>query len=254
MPFIHYRTRGFVFKKSERGEADRVFTIFTEDFGRLEILAKAIRKINSKLRSGIDLFCFSEIEFIQGKAHKTLTDAIPLKKFENTKKDFKKLKIAFKISETLDDFLKFEEREQTIWNLIAETFSRLDKHPLPTTHHSLIYYYFFWNFLSILGYKPELFHCAVCQDKLTPNVLCFHFKEGGAICQNCAKKNNQANKNLCVTVNSDAVKILRIILKKDWQTLSKIKMNPESQKILKELSKNYYFYLLREHSTSDKII
>ena len=74
--FLNYRTKGFIFKKEDRGEADQLFTIYTKDFGKLEILGKAIRKISSKLRSGAETFYLSEIEFIQGKTYKTLTDAI----------------------------------------------------------------------------------------------------------------------------------------------------------------------------------
>ena len=80
-----YKTRAFVFKKNDVNESDRVFSVFTDDFGRLDIFAKAIRKNVSKLRSGIDIFFFSEIEFIQGKNRKTLTDAVLKDKFNNSK-------------------------------------------------------------------------------------------------------------------------------------------------------------------------
>ena len=80
---VHYRTQGFVLRKTDLREADQVFSIYTKDFGKLKILGKAIRKIKSKLRSGADLFYLSELEFIQGKAYKTLTDAIALNKFKN---------------------------------------------------------------------------------------------------------------------------------------------------------------------------
>ena len=71
----YYRTQGYVIKKTGLREADQLFTIYTEDYGKIDVLGRGIRKITSKLRSGIDLFCFSEIEFVQGKAYKTLTDA-----------------------------------------------------------------------------------------------------------------------------------------------------------------------------------
>jgi len=88
---VHYRTRGFVIKKTGRGEADQLFTIYTQDFGKLEVLGKAVRKIKSKLRGGIGLFYLSEIEFIQGKKTKTLTGAILIEKFPNIRKSLKKL-------------------------------------------------------------------------------------------------------------------------------------------------------------------
>lgn len=45
--FVHYRTQGLFIKEEDRGEANQLFTIFTKDFGKLEILGKAIRKISS---------------------------------------------------------------------------------------------------------------------------------------------------------------------------------------------------------------
>ena len=126
MAFVHYRTRGFILKKNDRFEADRFFTIFTCDFGRIEVAARAIRKITSKLRAGVELFYLSEIEFIQGRTYKTLTDTVVLEKFEEVRKNLEKLKTAFKISKVLDNSLRFEEKDKRIWDLIVETFSLLD--------------------------------------------------------------------------------------------------------------------------------
>ena len=253
MAFVHYRTRGFIFKKNDRFEADRFFTIFTCDFGRIEVVGRAIRKITSKLRAGTELFYLSEIEFIQGKTYKTLTDTVVLEKFENIRKnlsphqnfgsgDLEKLKIAFKISKVLDNFLRFEEKDKRIWDLIVETFSLLDNKRLTEpTHLSSLFHYFLWNFFSILGYQPELFRCAICQKKLTFDGLYFSTRDGGVICSVCAKSKEEATR-----VNSDAVKILRIILKRDWQTLSRLKIEPVSQKLLKNISESYYSNLLRK--------
>ena len=83
---VHYRTQGFIFKKDERAESDQILSVFTKDFGRLELKAKAIRKIASKLRPDIDMFYLSEIEFIQGKNNKTLTDATKIEKFDDIAK------------------------------------------------------------------------------------------------------------------------------------------------------------------------
>ncbi|KPJ55867.1 hypothetical protein AMJ49_06190, partial [Parcubacteria bacterium DG_74_2] len=63
-------------KKIDQGEWDRIFIIYTRDFGKLKVLARAERKIKSKLRAGLELFYLSEIEFIQGKNYKTLTNAV----------------------------------------------------------------------------------------------------------------------------------------------------------------------------------
>jgi DNA repair protein RecO (recombination protein O) len=210
-----YKTKGFVFKKDDKGESDRVFSVFTDDFGRLEIVGKAARKINSKLRSSLDLFYLSEIEFIQGKNQKTLTNAIAIKKIPADDN-------LFQISSILDNFIKGEEKDSQTFILLQEIFEKMHQHEM--AHH-----YFAWNFLANQGYCPEVSECASCKDKLSPYCLYFSCREGGVICRGCSIKDKEALK-----INSDVVKILRIILKKDWQTVSKLKVELSSQKLFEK--------------------
>lgn len=241
--FVHYRTKGLILKKEDRGEANQLFTIYTKDFGKLEILGKAIRKISSKLRSGVENFYLSEIEFIQGKTYKTLTDAILIEKFENIRKSLKRLRIASKISEALDNLVKGQEPDEKIWQLLNETFNKLNNQQSTISNQQLIYYYFLWNFLSISGYKPELYRCVLCQKKLLPNGLHFSPKEGGIICQKCLEKENES-----VKIEPEIVKILRLILEKNWKVLSKLKIKKSHHKSLKIISDYYLSFIGEKYS------
>jgi len=202
--FVHYRTRGFILKKEERGEADLLFTVYTKDFGKIGVLGKAIRKISSKLRPGVEIFCLSEIEFVQGKAYKTLTDAILINKFENIRTDLKKLRIAYKVSEILDDLIKEQESDIRVWWLLKEVFGKLDNWKNKESLE-IIHYYFFWNLVSLLGYQPELKSDSVCGKK----------------------------------IDADLAKILKIIIKKNWQILTRIKITSLHLRLLKNISQWY---------------
>lgn len=192
-------------KKTDRGEADQQLSIFTRDFGKLEIQARAVRKISSKLRAGAEIFNLSEIEFIQGKTQKTLTDAILIEKFKNLRGDLKKLRVAYKIAETADDLIKAPEPDPRIWHLLNEVLQKLNGYTLPAARYTLIYYYFFWNLLSLLGYQPKIQDCTV-QGK---------------------------------EINCDIVKIIKLILKKDWKVLPRLKLEPSHLKLLKEVAQWY---------------
>lgn len=230
--FVHYRTLGIIIKKEDRGEADQVFTILTKDFGKLRVLGRAIRKIKSKLRAGAQLFYLSEVEFIQGKAHKTLTDAILVEKFGNIRKDLDKLGVASKVAKVLGELVKGEEADEKIWELVLETFKKLEKSSAP---YFLIYHYFFWNFLSTLGYMPELRDCPLCQKKLIPTNIHFSPEQGGVVCGNCLKKKGEK-------ISPEIVKILRLLIKKDWSVLSRLKIKPEYEKELEKISEDYFSY------------
>lgn len=236
---IKHRTKGFVFKKSDRSEADRTFSILTEDYGRLEVVGRAIRKINSKLRYGIDRFYFSEIEFIQGKNNKTLTDAFAIKKFKSSENDLNGDKIACKISEILDKVIRGQEKDKELFNLLYEVFEKLGHKDELLGKEKLIYYYFLWNFLSILGYCPQVQKCISCSVKPEPVNLYFSNKDGGIICRKCLNNHNDAKQ-----ISADFIKIIRLILSKDWQILTKVKMDKILKKDIEAISEKYFCYVL----------
>jgi len=224
MPFTYFRTQGFFLDGKEYGADSRIFNVFTKDFGRIKVFGKAIRKIKSKLRAGTEIFAFSEIEFIQGKIHKTLTDAVLIDKFKNLKTDSNKSQIALKISKDINDLVHEEEKDDKIWQLLKETLQRLND-----WESEIIYHYFFWNLISILGYKPELYYCHICRQKLSQENIYLFSKENGIICEPCFQKTNKTDKELYSNIDINTIKILRIILKKDWETLQHLKISQEDK-------------------------
>ncbi len=246
---IHYQTQGFILKKTDLREADQIFTIYTKNFGKFNILGKAIRKIKSKLRPGADLFYLSEIDFIQGRAYKTLTEAIAIEKFRNLRNNLAKLKVAYQIAGVVDDLIKGQEEDEKIWGLINEVFNKLDNCSLLAVPCSLIYHYFLWNLLSILGYQIDLYNCAFCQKKLVPQKLHFN-PERGIVCSECAKKTRNEPILTCSgrvsadkEISPEVIKILRLFLKKDWQTLSKLRIAEPYKESLKSVSENYFSFV-----------
>ncbi len=241
--FVHYRTQGFILKMNDRGEADQLLTIYTKDFGKLEILAKAIRKTSSKLRAGAEIFNLAEIEFIQGKTHKTLTDAILIEKFGEIRKNLKKLKIAYKISELADNLVVSPEPDRKIWQLLNNVFKGLNDldGEFKSEKLEIFYYYFVWNLLGILGYQPELYNCVLCRGKLKPGELFFSAREGGLICNLC-KKSVKSTKEISL----ETAKILRFLIKEDWSTLKRLKIEVKDLQSLKAISD----YFLSEITSS----
>lgn len=240
--FTHYRTLGLILKKENRGEANQLFTIYTEDFGKLEILGRAIRKITSKLRASTDIFYLSEIEFIQGKAYKTLTDAVLIDKFDVLRKSLRRFKIAKSIVEVLNDLVKGQERDEAMWKLLVESFARLNARYKEKDTVYKVYYYFFWNFLFLLGYRPEIYNCVLCGKKLVPEKLFFGSKEGGVVCHKCSE-----DIGIREYIAPEVIKIIRIIIKGEWPVLEKIKIEPDFQKLLKNISRSYLSFVLSEN-------
>jgi len=156
----HYRTQGIILRKQDMGEADRVFTVFTKDFGKLKLRAVSERKITSKLRGGLELFYLAEIEFIQGKTHKTIIDAFPLCSYPVLHSNLGRLRVMARFGEIADELIGGQESDEKIWNLLKETLLVLDRSVLKASALKTLAYYFLWNLLAYAGYGPSLIQIA----------------------------------------------------------------------------------------------
>lgn len=241
----HYRTQGFVLKKEDLRETDQLFTVYTKDFGKLKILGRAVRKIGAKLRGSFQLFRLVELEFIQGKSHKTLTDAVVIKEFYHIENDLKKMKAVHQMADVLDGLVTREEKEEKIWLLLEETFERINSLRFSFVNLRLLYYYFFWNLVSVLGYQPQLSNCTSCHQKLKHEGLSFAPEEGGVICVDCFEKNKTKES---VWISAETIKILRLILRKNWPTLKRLKVEKDILINLKEVSDVFLKFLLSQNS------
>jgi DNA repair protein RecO (recombination protein O) len=61
------QTTGITLSRTDYGEADRIITVLTPDYGKLRLMARGVRKVKSKLAGGIELFSVSDFTFIRGK-------------------------------------------------------------------------------------------------------------------------------------------------------------------------------------------
>lgn len=104
-------TLGIVLKRTNYGEADRIITVLTKDFGKIQVMAKGVRRERSKLAGGIEPFSISEIGIVKGRGDiDTLTSARLQRHFGNIVKSIDKLDFAYsclktinKITQTVDD-------------------------------------------------------------------------------------------------------------------------------------------------------
>jgi len=117
-----YKTAGIVLKKRNWREDDLLFSIFTENFGRVEALAVGARKIKSKLAGHLAAPGIIDFIFVAGRLQKRITHACvrcfwPMRdeidyQFWNC------------FTELLDKF-SHEEKDERLWRLAIRFFERI---------------------------------------------------------------------------------------------------------------------------------
>ncbi len=224
--FSRYRTKGIVIRKEDYGESDRMLTVYTQDFGKLRIFCKSIRKESSKLRSGSEPYCLIELEFIEGRSRKTLTDVKVIDSYSKTSKDLQRITLVNRIAEDLNCIIKGEEKDQKVWNLLRKSLDMIEEGTGSPAYHR-----FFWNLISVLGYGPELYHCSQCRGELNPEKLILSPEDGGLVCSSCHSKNS------AFPIDEGTIKMIRISLQDDF--IKKIKFSSHDERSLWDVSKRY---------------
>lgn len=236
--FIRHRTRGIILDKRERGEADQIFTIFTEDFGIIEVMGKAIRKIASKLRSGVDVFYLSEIEFIEGRTYKTLTDAIVQKKFFSPPVFLQNGSLAWRIAECTKR-LAAPDEDRMLFLFLKRTFEGLHA-PLPKEKQKFFFIFFLWNLMALLGYRPEFSFCVRCGRKVEGRKRRFAMREGGVVCKTCF---SDIPKHDTMIMETTSLKLIRIFLSRPWEHVERFRVESAIARELREASFRYFRFL-----------
>lgn len=225
--FSHYGTKGVVIGKKDQGESDRVLITYTEEFGKLKLFGKSIRKESSKLRSGSEPFALLELEFVEGRWRKTLTDVRVIDSYPRTNSDLERIALAGMIADDLDGLIGGEERDPKVWELVQSSFNLIE-----AGKGLFAYHRFFWNLLSILGYGPEIYHCSQCRGGLDPSELLFSPEDGGLVCASCRPKDS------AFSVNERTIKVIRVLLRDDG-LFEKLRLNPVDEGLLWDTSRRY---------------
>lgn len=80
-----YNTEAFVLSSRNSGEADKIFELFTKDFGVVAAKATGIRKIESKSRFAVQEFRYVDISLVKGKTYWRLISARPIHELNSIK-------------------------------------------------------------------------------------------------------------------------------------------------------------------------
>jgi len=67
--------KGIILRKQDYRESDRLFVIYTDELGKIEAVAKGVRKIKSKMAGHLELFSIVNLMVAPGKNYYQIAGA-----------------------------------------------------------------------------------------------------------------------------------------------------------------------------------
>ena len=183
MPPPHvYKTVAIVLRHRKLGEADKILTLFTANYGKLDAVAKGVRRPTSKLAGHVEPLTYSTFLLAQGRELDIVTQAETLEPLTPLREDLERLGRGLYAAELVDRFTPDRQESYPLFRLLLETLRRL----ATRDDLDLALRYFEVQLLDELGYRPQLDRCVSCEAALEPTTNFWSAASGGVLCPACA--------------------------------------------------------------------
>jgi len=235
-----YKTEAVIIKKTKLGEAGRILTLYTPHLGKIQGVAKGVRRPRSKMAGHLELITHSQISLARGRNLDTIIGAQTINSFLPLKTDLDLTSYALYATELINQFAADNVEDQPVFSLLIETLQGLTQ----GGDNDLIMRYFELHLLDMVGYRPQLERCVTCKSALKDTTNLFSPAAGGVLCPGCRR--NQ----LTYPLSEKARKVLLLLQHSGYGEVSGLEIERELSRRLEMVMRNYLRYLLEREVKS----
>ncbi|MGB3300914.1 MAG: DNA repair protein RecO [Phormidesmis sp.] len=180
-----YKAMGINLKAMPMGEADRLVTVLTKEYGLIRAIAPGARKHKSRLAGRSGLFVVNDLLFSKGKSIDKMVQAETLKSFPGLSKNLAKLTASQYLAEVALAQALSDQPQGDLYYLLIEHLSRLESAAkvdiLPCLAQAT------FHLLALAGVAPDVFRCCLSRSHLTARLgdptwrVGFSVSSGGAV-------------------------------------------------------------------------
>ncbi len=122
-----YKTEGIILKRTDFGEADRILTVFTKHYGKIHILAKGVKRTESRKAGQVELLNHCALFIAQGRNLDILSEAETLANFQPLKENLELSAQAYYLIELVDKITAEREENRQVFLLLQEALTLLSR-------------------------------------------------------------------------------------------------------------------------------
>ncbi len=238
LPFHRQRTlrlEAVVLRHSNWGEADRLIWVYSREYGKLRAVAKGVRRARSRKAGHLEPFTRINMLISRARDLPLIDQVDTLDPYLPLREDLMRTTCAAYLIELLDRFTYEEGPNQSLYRLITDSLSRLCQ----SDNIDLVTRYYEMRLLDYLGFRPQLFECALCGAAIKPEDQYFSAQHGGALCPHCGSQVDGAH-----PVSMQALKYFRHFQRSSYSDATQAILKPSTNHEMEILMQHYLTYLL----------
>lgn len=178
------KTEAIVLSVRNWGEADRIVTLFSKEYGKTEAVAYGARRPRSTLAASVQLFTQAEITLAEGKRIDTLKQCNIVRPFRVLREDLTRMAYGSFLTEVCEALTMEGEADEMLYARLVTLLSLMEiRNPRLTALAGAL------QLLKYGGFGPITERCGVCGASLGGDTY-FDGALGGMVCGSCKQSSS----------------------------------------------------------------
>lgn len=195
----YLQTKAIVLGYRDLAEHDRLYTLYTEKKGKIEVRVRGARKILSKLQPPLASISVVRVLVYEGRSRPLLIGIETAERLPATAASLWRRQVSARFIRLVDIATRPEIHDAQLFGLLRDALHMAEHVDIERV--GALRDAFILQLLSHSGYRPELDACVQCRH---PQPRAFSAAHGGTVCAKCARIDPGA-----VTVSEDDLEALK---------------------------------------------
>jgi len=228
-----YRTSGVVLRNRKLGEADKVVILYTENAGKVAASARGARRTRNRLMPVTQPFIHGNYLFFARTGLDVLSQGEIIASNRKLREDLALMAYATYFAELVDQLVEEKDPNDAVFSLLLVGLYLLNE---GTVNLEIARHFFEMRLVSVLGYEPMLYECAVC-GKCSGKLGGFDIENGGICCTACSG-------GQVFRISGETLRVLRELLTGRVNMLKDLKVSDQVLAQVEQVMTAYIEYRL----------
>ncbi len=240
---MELRYNAVILKKKEVGETDRLYTLYTSKHGKVQTVAKGVRKPEAKLAGQLETLMHGLVIVVKGKGAGKIAGAVAENVFPHLRTDGDILRRVLDTVNVFERLVGWDESDPDLFRLLLEYLLLADGLAEGKRREKieLLSEGFLMQLYAHLGYRIETGTCAVSGEKLRSGEQHFFSPSQGGVLAG----GHHHGDGHTFPISETAIKYIRLFLNNRLESLEKVQATERELRELRTISSRFFLWIER---------
>lgn len=216
-----FNTRAIILRREDFDGPDSRLYLLSETHGKLELIAKGLRREQSKLAAHAQPGALADCFIVQGRRHKLFAGSVIEERYQLPSQSLSKQYLSGAVLRIADALIPFEQYDADMFARLQEALDVVDQSEEDQVE--LVPFFYAWQIIVNSGYAQQLDACVVCDKSLWVSEKKYlDVRKGGLAHGNCLEPGFPV-----IELGEPAIKGLRYMTTAELKDCLKLRAEPE---------------------------